>query len=280
MMPPVTQNLNVGRRFQRIVEAMTSLDGLCVAFSGGVDSSTVAAAAYRALGDAAVAVTAVSETFPDRELEEARSVAAEIGIRHETIAFSEIANPRFRANSPSRCYVCQSMRFRLLMKLASERGDELVAAGTNASDLGEHRPGLEAMEELGVYQPLLDHDLEKEDVRDVARKIGLSVWNKPSQACLSSRIPHGKEVTERRLTRIEAAEAVLYDEGFRQLRVRDHGDLARIEVGENELDRLLGAVRLRRIREGVRKAGFDRVAVDLEGYRTGSVSGEDASGDP
>lgn len=252
---------------------MSALDGVCVAFSGGVDSSTVAAAAHRALGDRAVAVTAVSETLPERELDEARFVAAEIGIRHETIGFSEVANPDFRKNSPSRCYVCQSMRFRQLMKVAREREGEVVAAGTNQSDLGEHRPGLEAMDELGVYQPLLEHSLDKQQVRQIARHVGLSVWNKPAQACLSSRIPHGREVTEERLDRIEAAEEVLYEEGFKQLRVRDHGELVRIEVGQDELDRLLEADRLRRVREGVRRAGFKQVSVDFEGYRTGSVSG-------
>lgn len=260
-------------QFRGLVREMSGFDGLCVAFSGGVDSSTVAAAAHHALGDRAVAVTAVSETLPDRELHDARSVATEIGIRHETIAFSEVANPDFRENTPLRCYVCQGMRFRLLMKVARERQGEVVAAGTNQSDLGEHRPGLEAMDELGVYQPLLEHSLDKKQVRQIARYVGLSVWNKPAQACLSSRIPHGREVTEERLDRIEAAEEVLYEEGFGQLRVRDHGELARIEVGHDELDRLLEADRLRRVREGVREAGFEQVSVDLEGYRTGSVSG-------
>lgn len=264
-------------RFDAIVREMSHLPALAVAYSGGVDSSTVAAAAHRAQGSRAVAVTAVSETLPKRELREAEAGAREIGIRHETVSFSELANSKFQANDTDRCYLCQTMRFRRLEYVARTWDAELVAAGTNQSDLGEFRPGLRAMGELGIYQPLLKHSVTKEEVRRMARALGLSVWDKPAKACLSSRIPHGRKITQARLDRIETAEEVLYQEEFRQVRVRDHGPLARIEVGGEEMERFLDPGRLERVREGVRAAGFDRVAVDLMGYQTGSVTFDPSS---
>ena len=259
---------------QAILQEMGELSSLVVAFSGGVDSSVVAALAQRALGDRAWAVTAVSETLAQRELEEAREIAAEIGIRHELMTFSELDDEDFRANTAARCYFCQSMRFDHLRQMARELGCELLASGTNASDLGEHRPGLEAMRQRGVYQPLLAHEIDKEGVRALGRWLGLSVWDKPAQACLSSRIPHGLEVTADRLRRVERGEAVLHELGFEQLRVRDHDGVGRIEVAAPELERLTGSGdTLREIAAGLRSAGFRRVCVDLEGYAPGRVSG-------
>lgn len=269
---PLDQLDGLRAEAEAIVGEMRRMGRLVVAFSGGVDSSVVAALAYRALGDDALAVTAVSETLPDRELEEARTVADEIGIGHEEMGFSELDDPQFRANTSARCFFCQSMRFEQLRQIADRIDCEVLASGTNASDQGDHRPGLEAMDQQGVYQPLMKYDIDKEGVRLLARELDLSVWNKPAKACLSSRIPHGNEVTERRLRRIERAEDVLADRGFRQYRVRDHGETARIEVGPEELDRLLEPDRLRRIAAAVRDAGYDEVLVDLEGYRSGSLN--------
>ena len=259
-------------KVEAIEDEMRQMDGLVVAFSGGVDSSVVAALAHRALGDDALAVTAVSETLAGRELEEAREVAAEIGIDHELMTFSELNDPRFRQNTPSRCFFCQSMRFDQLGEIAGKIDCDVLASGTNASDEGDHRPGLEAMDERDVYQPLLAHGVSKKQVRQIARWLGLSVWDKPAMACLSSRIPHGTSVTEERLRRIERAEEVLHEAGFGQFRVRDHQGLARLEVAPGELDRLCRPDRLRSIAERVREAGFDEVCVDMKGYRTGSLN--------
>jgi len=254
-------------------------DGVLVAFSGGVDSSVVAAIAHDALGEDAVACTARSETLPAAELREARRVADEIGIRHDTVAFSELDSDAFVENDDDRCYHCRSMRLGAMFDRARELGLSTVCDGTNASDAGGgHRPGLRAVEELDAYSPLLAHEITKAEVREIADHYGLSVADKPSMACLSSRIPTGLEVTEQRLTRIEKAERLLRTWGFEQFRVRDHDGLARIEVGAEELDTALDPEFARAARSHIGDLGFDHVTLDLQGYRTGSVSPEQAEG--
>ena len=254
-------------------DALAERDALLVAFSGGVDSSVVAALAHDALGDAAVACTAKSETLPDAELDEARRVADEVGIRHEIVEFSELDDPDFVRNDGERCYHCRTMRLGAMYDRARSLGIDTVCDGTNASDPGEgHRPGLRAVAELDVFSPLLAHDLSKDEVRAIARDYGLSVADKPAMACLSSRIPTGLEVTEQRLTRVERAESLLREWGFEQFRVRDHDGLARIEVGEDELDAALDPGFVRAARERCESVGFDHVTLDLHGYSTGSVS--------
>jgi uncharacterized protein (TIGR00268 family) len=244
-----------------------------VAFSGGVDSAVVAAIAHDALGDDAVACTAKSETLPAAELDDATRVADEIGIRHEITSFSELDDPNFVANDGDRCYHCRSMRLGEMFDTARKLGIDVVCDGTNADDPGEgHRPGLRAVEELDAYSPLLEHGLTKGEVRAVADHYDLSVADKPSMACLSSRIPTGLDVTEERLTRVEQAETLLRTWGFEQFRVRDHDGLARIEVGEEELERALDPDFVRAARDHLLDCGFDHVALDLEGYATGSVS--------
>jgi uncharacterized protein len=255
-------------------------DGVLVAFSGGVDSSVVAAIAHDALGEDAVACTARSETLPAAELREAREVADEIGIRHDTVAFSELDSDAFVENDDDRCYHCRSMRLGAMFDRARELGLSTVCDGTNASDPGGgHRPGLRAVEELDAYSPLLAHEITKAEVREIADHYGLSVADKPSMACLSSRIPTGLEVTEQRLTRIEKAERLLRTWGFEQFRVRDHDGLARIEVGADELDAALDPEFARAARSHIGDLGFDHVTLDLQGYRTGSVSPDEA-GEP
>jgi uncharacterized protein len=250
-------------------------DGALVAFSGGVDSSVVAAIAHDALGDEAVACTAKSETLPAAELRDARAVADEIGIRHDIVAFSELDSDAFVQNDDERCYHCRTMRLGSMFDRAHELGIEVVCDGTNASDAGDgHRPGLRAVDELDAYSPLLEHGITKPDVRAIADHYGLSVADKPSMACLSSRIPTGLEVTEERLTRIEKAERLLRTWGFDQFRVRDHDGVARIEVGADELEAALDPAFARAAREHIGDLGFDHVTLDLAGYRTGSVSPE------
>ncbi len=257
--------------------ALAERDGVVIAFSGGVDSSVVAAVAHDALGEDAVACTAKSETLPAAELDDAMHVAEEIGIRHEIVEFSELEDPDFVANDGDRCYHCRSMRLGEMYDVARGLGYSTVCDGTNASDPGEgHRPGLRAVDELDVYSPLLAHGLEKADVRDVAAEYGLSVADKPSMACLSSRIPTGLEVTEKRLTRVERAERLLRTWGFSQFRVRDHDGLARIEVSEAELESALDPDFVIAAREHLEDIGFEHVTLDLHGYRTGSVSPDDS----
>jgi len=252
-------------------------DGVLVAFSGGVDSSAVAAIAHDALGDDAVACTAKSETLPAAELEDARRVADEIGIRHEIAEFSELDSQAFVENGDDRCYHCRTMRLGAMFDRAKELGIDVVCDGTNASDPGEgHRPGLRAVDELDAYSPLLEHGIVKSEVRQIADDYGLSVADKPSMACLSSRIPTGLEVTEERLSRIEKAEVVLRTWGFEQFRVRDHDDIARIEVGADELEAALDPDFVSAAQQHIGDLGFDHVTLDLEGYRTGSVSPSEA----
>lgn len=263
---------SVDKKIEAIVEEMASFPSLVVAFSGGVDSSLVAALGVRALGERARAVTAVSETLAGRELEEAKEVAKEIGIAHELIEFSELDDERFRENTSARCFFCQSMRFDEIQKIAAQVGEGIVASGTNASDLGDHRPGLRAMKERQIYQPLLKHGVNKQEVRQMARRLGLSVWNKPAMACLSSRIPYGLEVTNERLRRVERAEDGLFELGFEQFRVRAHGELARIEIHNDELGRALDKAMLRELGRRIKAAGFERVTLDLLGFRSGSLN--------
>jgi len=254
-------------------ESLADCDGVLIAFSGGVDSSVVAALAHDALGDDAVACTAKSETLPAAELDDARRVAAEIGIRHEIVEFSELDDPDFVANGEDRCYHCRTMRLNRMYEAAHDLGIPTVCDGTNASDPGEgHRPGLQAVAELEVRSPLLEAGIEKAEVRAIADSYGLSVADKPSMACLSSRIPTGLEVTDERLSRIEAAERVLREWGFSQFRVRDHDGLARIEIDPDELDAALNHDFAVAAREHLSELGFDHVTLDLHGYRTGSVS--------
>lgn len=240
-----------------------------MAYSGGVDSAVVAALAWRALGDRALAVTAAAETLAGAELDHARRLAAEIGIRHEVVTYSELDDPEFVANPSHRCYVCQGLRMDTMVRLAAERGYAVVCDGTNASDPGPDRPGLRAVRERGVYSPLLAHGVDKAGTREIARALGLSAWDRPANACLSSRIPHGQIVTLGKLRRIEAAEDVLAREGFRIIRVRHDQGAARIEVGPDEVPRL--SALWGDLEPRLRSLGFAQVAYDPQGYRRGGA---------
>ncbi len=265
--------MSIERKAKAIVDDLATRDGVVVAFSGGVDSSVVAALALEALGEDAVACTARSETLPEAELRDAREVAAEIGIRHEEVSFSELDNPAFVANDDDRCYHCRTMRLGEMYELAARLGISTVCDGTNASDPGQgHRPGLRAVEELEVFSPLLAHDVTKAEVREIASWLDLSVADKPSMACLSSRIPTGLAVTEDRLSRVETAERLLRTWGFSQFRVRDHDGLARVEVAPEEMETALDPAFAEAAQRHLTDAGFDHVTLDLGGYETGSVS--------
>jgi uncharacterized protein len=252
-----------------LVSDLAGRGSVLVAYSGGVDSAVVAALAQRALGERALAVTAAAETLAGAELDHARRAAAEIGIRHEIVTYSELDDPEFVANPSYRCYVCQGMRMGTMVRLAAERGFSVVCDGTNASDPGPDRPGLRAVRERGVYSPLLEHGVDKQATRAIARSLGLSVWDRPANACLSSRIPHGQVVTLGKLRRIEAAEDVLAEAGFRIVRVRHDQGAARVEVGPDEVSRL--AAVWDDLEPRLRSLGFERVAYDPRGYRRGGA---------
>src|SRR6185295_10215643 len=260
---------NLSSRIETIVADLSARESILVAYSGGVDSGLVAALAFRAVGERALAVTAAAETLAGAELDFARLLAAEIGIRHETVTYSELDDPEFVANPSHRCYVCQGMRMDSMLELAAERGYATVCDGTNASDPGPDRPGLRAIRERAVLSPLFEHGVDKETTRAMARHLGLSVWDRPANACLSSRIPHGQVVTLGKLRRIEAAEELLHKLGFAVVRVRHDEGGARVEVGADEVQRLVA------LWDGVAPRllalGFARAAYAPDGYRRGGA---------
>lgn len=257
---------------ERVTADLASRGSVLVAFSGGVDSGIVAALARRAFAAEparALAVTAAAETLAGAELDHARRLAAEIGIRHEVVTYSELDDPEYTANPSHRCFVCQGMRMDAMVALARARGFAAVCDGTNASDPGPDRPGLAAVRARGVLSPLLAHGLDKAMVRAAARRLGLSAWDRPANACLSSRIPHGELVTLGKLRRIEAAEALLAGRGFRVVRVRHEEGRARVEVGADEVARLSGL--WPEIEPRLLDLGFGAATYDPAGYRRGGA---------
>jgi uncharacterized protein len=255
-----------------LLERLAASDGLLVAYSGGVDSAYLAYAAHRALGDRALAVTADSPSYPESHRSMARVVAEQVGFAHRFIATREVENPDYASNPSNRCYFCKSELFDVLEALRRELGHEAVAYGINTDDTGDFRPGHQAAEEHRVLSPLLDAGLTKLEIRQLSRDAGLPSADLPASACLSSRIPYGMEVTPQKLRQIDRAEDALRELGFRQLRVRHHGDLARIELAPAEMSGVVDGDQLRRMSRALHDLGFKYVALDLDGYRTGSLN--------
>ena len=243
--------------------------GLCVAFSGGVDSTLLLRAAADALGSRVSAVTFSSRLSPKTEPGEAAAAARAMGVTHYMLTFDELADERILANPPDRCYHCKHFIFRTLQDFAKAHGLGAVADGTNADDRNEYRPGLRALRELGVHSPLADCGFTKREVREAARALGLSAAGKPSAPCLATRVPYGERLTDALLEKIERAEEALHTLGFAQCRVRAHGDIARIEVPAEALSRALE--KRAEIIAGLHEAGFIYITLDLEGFRSGSM---------
>ncbi len=268
---PLPQEL-VAKR-DRLIELLRSYGSCAIGFSGGLDSSVLAKAAAVALGERAVAVTAVGASIASGELDEAREVARQIGIRHELVESHEIDDPGYRRNESDRCYFCKSALAEEIRGTAERLGLNVILDGRNRDDLGDHRPGIRAANERNMRGPLAECELTKDELRQLARHWNLPIWDKPATPCLSSRIAYGEEVTEERLQMVDRAEQCLRELGFRPFRVRYHrGDMARIEVPAAELSRFADDALRRRVVVHLKAAGFKYVALDLEGFRSGSMN--------
>jgi uncharacterized protein len=257
-------------KYDELLEYLTGLESVLVAYSGGVDSTLLAFAAHAVLGEKCCAVLATSDTYPENEAAGARLLAARLGFKLIEVETCELADPKFIANGSDRCYHCKTELFGLLARVAADRGLAHVADGGNADDLSDHRPGRRAASELSVVSPLAQVGLTKAEIRELARDLGLPNWDKPSMACFASRFPYGERITDAGLARVSAAEQSLRELGLSQFRVRAHGTVARIEVAPQELET---AWHMReQIAKEVREAGFAYAAIDLNGYRTGSMN--------
>jgi uncharacterized protein len=272
MMVIAARPVDLDEAYRGMVEAMRRRERVLVAFSGGVDSGLVARVASDALGDDAVAVLADAESLARWEFDEAIEEAAEIGIRLQTVRVSELSNDRYVANPTNRCYFCRKELGAALKPIAAQVGARVIADGVNLSDLGDHRPGVQAMNEEGFWHPLVEFGLAKDDVRALARALGLSFHAKPSNACLSSRIAYGEVITLDKLRRVETAEEAIRALGFPVVRVRAHEGIARIEVPKGDLPRIVQPEVAEKVLRAVRDAGFVYVTIDLLGYRSGSMN--------
>lgn len=261
-------------KFEKLQSILKEMENVLVAFSAGVDSTFLLCCAKEALNDKALAVTARSASFPQRELDESVKLAKMLKVEHLLIDSEELKNSDYRENPPDRCFYCKSDLFGKLRKIADEKGIPFVLDGANLDDTGDYRPGSKAAEELAVRSPLKEAELTKEDIRRLSKEKNLPTWNKPSFACLASRFPYGTAITEEKLAIVEQAENVLHELGFHQFRLRHHDKIARIEVTKDQLPRFLNNGISEKVISELKNLGYSYITVDLEGYRSGRMNDE------
>lgn len=266
-------NVSLQDKYTELQTILAEMGSVVIGFSGGVDSTLLLKVACDVLGKRALAVIGESETYPTREYEEAKRLAESFGARYRTVRTEETDNIKFKQNPPDRCYYCKSELFSKLALIAKEEGLAWIADGTNLDDLGDFRPGMKALREREVRSPLLEAGFTKREIRELSRQLALPTWDKPSFACLSSRFPYGFSIDREKLMKIDAAESFLRDAGFRCFRVRHHDERTiRIEVGNDELKRLVDEEFRNRLVREMKDLGFTYITLDLEGYRTGSMN--------
>ena len=263
-------NEELQNKYNKLIDELKNCGRLAVAFSGGVDSAFLVYAAHEALGDNLLAVTAVTQSYPQHEAADAAKILKNYGVRHAQINVDQLSIPGFCENGAERCYYCKRALFGAIMAEANKRGITLVADGANTDDENDYRPGMRATAELGVLSPLRQAGFSKQDIRDASKALDIFTWDKPSYACLASRIPYGEKITAEKLAMVEKAEQALLDMGFKEMRVRCHGNIARIEVAENDFEKAMA--QRKEIAAAVKAAGFMYAALDLEGFRSGSLN--------
>ena len=259
-------------KYQKLKDNIKELGSVAIAYSGGVDSTFLLKVAADVLGNKVIAITAKSTTYPEREFKEAVKYIGDIGAKHIVIISEELEIEGFAKNPIDRCYFCKKELFSKVRKVADDNNINAVLDGSNADDVSDYRPGMKAANELKVISPLKDVGLTKDNIRELSKRLGLPTWNKPAFACLSSRFPYGNEITVEKLSMVERAEQFLLDLGFRQIRVRHHGDIARVEVNVEERSKFFSIEMMDKVANELKSIGFKYVTLDLLGYRTGSMN--------